>query len=70
MVMPYNPYQGQEGSEEYYYPRVGTGGQYIDTLPLGYPFDRPIRYENQFYVPNSYFKDVVVYHKTRDEISQ
>lgn len=34
----------------------------MDTRPLGYPLDRPID-ENDFYVPNSFFKDVVITHE-------
>jgi len=32
----------------------------VDRYPLGYPFDRPID-ESVFYVPNSFFKDVMIY---------
>lgn len=32
-----------------------------DSRPLGYPLDRPID-ENDFYVPNSFFKDVIITH--------
>jgi len=34
---------------------------------IGYPFDRPIEFEHEFFVPNSYFKDVMIYHKNIDE---
>lgn len=66
IVSPYKPYQTKQNIE---YP-VSTGyHQYIDSYPLGYPFDRPIQ-EREFNVANSYFKDVIVYHKTIDEINK
>nr|XP_022916778.1 arylphorin subunit alpha-like [Onthophagus taurus] len=40
----------------------------FDKLPYGYPFDRPID-ESVFYVPNSYFKDVVIYNEFTPEFS-
>jgi len=55
-------------NEYYKYPVVGLGVQYLDAYPLGYPFDRPID-EYYFYVPNSYFHDVVIYHDQMDDIS-
>lgn len=59
MVAPYKVY---EADNKFYYP-VATGYyQYDDAYPLGYPFDRHI-HEHEFYVPNAYFKDVVIYHK-------
>ncbi|KAK3915097.1 Hexamerin [Frankliniella fusca] len=35
----------------------------VDNRPLGFPFDRQVENFGKFYVPNMYFKDVVVYHK-------
>lgn len=72
IVSPYKkyPHKREETSLNYYFPRVGTGGNYIDGLPFGYPFDRRIENVHEFYsVPNSYFHDVVIYHKTEDEIN-
>ncbi|KAF2896224.1 hypothetical protein ILUMI_09950 [Ignelater luminosus] len=60
--------QGQEQRQTYYYPIVGLGVPNIDDYPLGYPFDRPIS-QKEFYVPNSYFQDVVIYHKHANEIN-
>jgi len=60
--------QGQEQRQTYYYPVVGLGVPNVDDYPLGYPFDRPIS-QKQFYVPNAYFQDVVVYHKHVNEIN-
>jgi len=34
---------------------------------LGYPFDRPVEIDYDFYVPNAFFKDVVIYHKNFDK---
>ncbi|XP_049875918.1 arylphorin subunit alpha-like [Pectinophora gossypiella] len=33
----------------------------IDNKPFGYPFDRPLRHETPFRVPNILFKDVLIY---------
>lgn len=65
IVSPYKP--TQKDAKTNFYPSL-TGGQFIDTYPLGYPFDRPIR-EIDFFVPNSYFKDVVIYHRSEEEIN-
>lgn len=35
----------------------------IDNRPLGFPFDRKIENFGRFYVPNMYFKDVLIFHK-------
>lgn len=60
IVSPYKPYEHH--TKDWYYP-VATGYyHYFDTYPLGYPFDRWID-EYYFYVPNSYFKEVLIYHK-------
>ncbi|XP_017777164.1 PREDICTED: hexamerin-like [Nicrophorus vespilloides] len=40
----------------------------VDTeYSMGYPLDRPIEFEHDFFVPNSYTKDVVIYHKKTEE---
>uniref|UniRef100_W8B5L3 Larval serum protein 1 gamma chain n=1 Tax=Ceratitis capitata TaxID=7213 RepID=W8B5L3_CERCA len=44
-----------------YYCGIGSGTRHIDSMPFGYPFDRPID-EYEFFVPNMYFKDVSIYH--------
>ncbi|XP_018323798.1 allergen Cr-PI-like [Agrilus planipennis] len=43
--------------------KVGSGNQYVDSLPLGYPFDRVVDKDAFVSVQNSYFKDVIIYHK-------
>ncbi|XP_022917064.1 hexamerin-like [Onthophagus taurus] len=48
--------------QELGYPRVGSGVWDVDHKSFGYPFDRTIDYHN-FVVPNSYFKEVVIFHK-------
>lgn len=66
IVYPFEPYTGNKPQEwTYYYPRPGVGGPFLDTYPLGYPFDRVIKYEKVFTeeIPNAFFKDVVIYHK-------
>jgi hypothetical protein len=47
---------------------VGINNKYPDDKPLGFPFDRPI-YGGDFYTPNSYFKDVIVFHKKEEEVN-
>ncbi|XP_026475421.1 hexamerin-1.1-like [Ctenocephalides felis] len=41
---------------------VGSGARYVDSLPLGYPFDRELDV-TVFPTPNMYYKDVTIYHK-------
>ncbi|XP_053687490.1 hexamerin-1.1-like [Sabethes cyaneus] len=38
------------------------GFKYVDTLPMGFPFDREINY-SYWYTKNMLFKDVMIYHK-------
>ncbi|XP_055612202.1 hexamerin-1.1-like [Uranotaenia lowii] len=40
---------------------VGTGMRYLDTLPMGFPFDREINF-TYWYTKNMFFKDVLIYH--------
>jgi hypothetical protein len=48
-------------------PMVGSGMQYVDSYPMGYPFDRPVYWEQVFYdIPNSYFHEVKIYHEHHD----
>ncbi|KAF2901629.1 hypothetical protein ILUMI_04554 [Ignelater luminosus] len=64
-------YQKLHAGQDYgfwQYPMVGLGVQYLDDYPLGYPFDKPIS-TYSFYVPNSYFQDVVIYHKHTGDIN-
>ncbi|XP_061402771.1 larval serum protein 1 beta chain-like [Musca vetustissima] len=41
---------------------LGSGRRWLDHKPFAYPFDREID-EYDFYVPNMYFKDVMIYHQ-------
>jgi hypothetical protein len=41
---------------------IGSGSRYLDTLPFGFPFDRPID-ETYWYTRNMYFYDTKIYHK-------
>lgn len=52
----------------YYYPRVGSGARYFAETPVGFPFNRRVD-ESYFYVPNSYFQDVVIYNKNYEEMN-
>lgn len=47
---------------------IGSGSRYMDTMPMGYPLDRPVMDEHTFLVPNSHMEDVMIYHKTEAEI--
>ncbi|CAB3374838.1 Hypothetical predicted protein [Cloeon dipterum] len=42
---------------------------YPDVKPFGYPFDRKIS-EYDFNTPNIFFKDVIIFHKTLEEINR
>ncbi|XP_066992409.2 hexamerin [Anabrus simplex] len=65
------PYEGQDINTHPSVVSCGTGLNYddVDTTPLGYPFDRTIWESSTFFVPNIYQKDVLVYHKTQEEIN-
>lgn len=47
---------------------IGSGARFIDTLPFGYPFDRPID-KTVWYTPNMYYQDVSIFHKTETEVN-
>uniref|UniRef100_A0A182J7X8 Uncharacterized protein n=1 Tax=Anopheles atroparvus TaxID=41427 RepID=A0A182J7X8_ANOAO len=47
---------------------VGSGARYIDSLPFGYPFDRPID-EKVWFTPNMYYLDTKIFHKKEEEIN-
>ena len=49
---------------------VGSGYRYIDNLAFGYPFDRQIYSFDDFYVKNSFFKDVFVYEIKETEMNK
>lgn len=42
---------------------IGSGSRYIDSLPFGYPFNRPIIHDYYFNVDNFKFYDIPIYHK-------
>ncbi|XP_044272322.1 hexamerin-like [Tribolium madens] len=73
IVSPYVPYKyHQEGydASKYYYPRVGSGAHHIDNYAFGYPFDRPIHYDQIFHnVPNAHFYTTKIYHRHADDIN-
>ncbi|XP_017015026.2 larval serum protein 1 beta chain [Drosophila takahashii] len=63
MVVPYvAPAHEQFSTFDYTYScGIGSGARFVDSLPFGYPFDREVD-EYEFFVPNMYFKDVMIYH--------
>ncbi|KAJ3645198.1 hypothetical protein Zmor_022878 [Zophobas morio] len=75
IVNPYVPYQQgqqqqQSQGQKFYYPRAGSGGLYVDGYPLGYPFDRPIRFDQVYYnIPNSYVYSARIYHRDVSDIN-
>lgn len=59
----------EDSEENMFSPRVGTGGNFIDAMPFGFPLDRPIDEYNFYKIPNAYFQDVSIYYKDIDEIN-
>lgn len=49
---------------------VGSGNRYMDNFPMGYPLDRPVDDEHSFFVPNIFMEDVMIYHKTEEQIQK
>ena len=47
---------------------IGSGARWLDSLPFGYPFDRPID-EKVWYTPNMKYVDSMIYHKKESEIN-
>lgn len=70
-VYPHKPYNGKDRDiTEYNYPKVGSGGIYVDGYPAGYPFDRMIKYDEMWReISNANCKEVKVYHKHAEEIN-
>jgi hypothetical protein len=51
-------------------PMVGTGSQYVDGYPMGYPFDRPVYWDKVFFdIPNAYFYETKIYHRDADAVN-
>lgn len=42
---------------------VGSGSRFVDSLPFGFPFNRPVKHDYYFNVDNFKFYDVKIYHK-------
>ncbi|XP_055629279.1 hexamerin-1.1-like [Toxorhynchites rutilus septentrionalis] len=63
IVTPYQQPKVQQYStyDHLYTCGVGSGSKYVDDLPFGYPFDRPINY-GYFLTKNMYFKNALIYH--------
>jgi len=70
MVVPYVPPKIEQfsGFDKTLSCGVGSGGRYIDNLPFGYPFDRPID-ETYWLTPNMYYYDVNIFHKREIDIN-
>ncbi|XP_044272349.1 arylphorin subunit alpha-like [Tribolium madens] len=65
-VTKHVPYKNQKSEV----PVVGSGYQYVDGYPMGYPFDRPVYYGQVFYeIPNGYFYETKVYHRDADAVN-
>jgi len=47
---------------------VATGGRYVDNLPFGYPFNRPID-EKYWLTPNMYYYEVNIFHKKEVDVN-
>lgn len=58
-----------QAEENYYNPRPGTGSNYINDLPFGFPLDRPVDEDTFYKIPNAFFQDVTIYFKDVDEIN-
>lgn len=61
-----SPYHAPTNQPHEHYVEGGYG--YVDSLPYGYPFDRPIQ-EFNWFTPNMYYSDVNIYHKKEAEIN-
>lgn len=42
---------------------IGSGSRFVDDLPFGFPFNRPVKHDYYFNVDNVKFYDVKIYHK-------
>ncbi|CAD6994107.1 unnamed protein product [Ceratitis capitata] len=42
---------------------IGSGARWGDSLPFGFPFNRPVKHGYYFDVDNFHFEPVVIYHK-------
>ncbi|XP_037027574.1 larval serum protein 2-like [Bradysia coprophila] len=70
IITPYNAPKVEQYStfEHTISAGVGSGARYVDTLPFGYPFDRPID-TTVWYTPNMFYYDVNIFHKTETDIN-
>lgn len=50
---------------------VGSGVQYVDGYPLGYPLDRPVFYGKIYHaIPNGYFQEATIHHIHHEDINR
>lgn len=70
MVMPYVPPKVERftGYDFKLTCGIGSGARYLDSLPFGYPFNRPIS-EKYWNTPNMYYHDVNIFFKRESEIN-
>lgn len=70
MLMPYNQPKLElfSGYDSAVSCGVGSGARYVDTLPFGFPFNRPID-ETIWYTPNMYYYDANIFLKRESEIN-
>lgn len=48
----------------------GTSQIFLDSKPLKYPLDRPIKFNKMWHqIPNIYFHDEMIYHKDLQNIN-
>lgn len=70
IVSPYHAPHLPEG-KEIMNDKVGSGTRSVDSLPMGFPFDREIDSETTFMsMHNMHFEDIVIFHKKESEINQ
>lgn len=71
VVYPYVPSTEKPPVKpDQYYPYVVSDNEFSDSYSFGYPFDRPIYFEESFKsVPNFYAYDAKVYHRDVSDIN-
>lgn len=71
IVYPYVPVKGRTQQPDVgQLPRPGTSDIFVDNAPLGYPFDRFVKFERMWHsIPNMYFQEEKIYHKEEREMN-
>nr|AUO15580.1 hexamerin-like protein 1 [Gryllotalpa sp. XZ-2017] len=67
-----SPFSGEsmETHRAYVSCGAGFGYQKVDDKPLGFPLDRVIKNHEDFFVPNFYAEEVIVFHKKQEEANK